>query len=193
MTDEAGLAEALAEDVDGHFETLVTMYGDRLYGFAVRLTRSTQDAEEVLQDTFMRSYRALHGYSPARRRELRLRPWLYQIALNVVRNRVRRHHTVQVDLEAAPPARLIGPVAEWPEHVALASERQQELARAVGALPPRYAEAVVLRHVQGLSYVETAAVLGQPVGTTKSDVHRGLRMLREMLAPELLLEAAGSH
>ena len=55
----------------------------------------------------------------------------------------------------------------------------------------RYATAVVLRHVQGLSYAEAAEILDQPVGTTKSDVHRGLRLLREALEPELLL--VGEH
>ena len=57
------------------------------------------------------------------------------------------------------------------------------------ALPARYKTAVVLRHVQGLSYIEAAEVLDQPVGTTKSDVHRGLRLLRDALEPELVLEA----
>ena len=72
------------------------------------------------------------------------------------------------------------------------AETRNQLATAIANLPARYATAVVLRHVQGLSYAEAAEVLDQPVGTTKSDVHRGLRLLRAALVePQFnqLLEA----
>jgi RNA polymerase sigma factor (sigma-70 family) len=90
-----------------------------------------------------------------------------------------------------------GPVGEGlaanaldqPEVVALHAETRDRLAHAIVELPPRYAAAVVLRHVQGLSYAEAAEVLEQPIGTTKSDVHRGVRLLRDALEPELLAEA----
>src|SRR5438270_12672553 len=99
MIVEQGLAERLATDLDGHFEHLVRTYQDRLYGFALRLTGSRQDAEESTQDAFVRAYRALQGYAEDRRRALRLRPWLYQITLNVVRNRVRRPALVAVSVD----------------------------------------------------------------------------------------------
>src|SRR5688500_10655666 len=83
------LLHALADDLDGHFEALVRAYGDRLYAFALRLTGSPPDAEEIAQDTFVRAYGALGGYEPARITDLALRPWLFRIALNVTRNRVR--------------------------------------------------------------------------------------------------------
>jgi RNA polymerase sigma-70 factor (ECF subfamily) len=75
---------------------------------------------------------------------------------------------------------------EQPERVAVQTETQSQLANALARLPKRYATAVVLRHVQGLSYAEAAEILDQPLGTTKSDVHRGLRLLRLALEPELL-------
>jgi len=80
MTDEQSLAAALADDLDGHFEQLVRIFQDRLYGFTLRLTGSARDAEEATQDTFVRAYRALQRYPVERRREVRVRPWLYQIA-----------------------------------------------------------------------------------------------------------------
>lgn len=189
MLDDHGLSHALAADLDGHFADLVRAYQDRLFAFALRLTGSRPDAEESTQDTFVRAYRALGRYPADRVRTLRLRPWLYQIALNVVRNRVRRATLAQVPVDGRPGDTLAGRVDEEPEAVALASERQARLAQAILDLPQRYATAVVLRHVQGLSYGEAAQVLGQPVGTTKSDVHRGLRLLREALEPASLLEA----
>jgi RNA polymerase sigma-70 factor, ECF subfamily len=131
----------------------------------------------------VRAYRALEKYDTEQRRTLLLKPWLYRIALNVVRNRVRRPRlaSVSVDGHADATSRLTSDWFDQPEAMTLAVERHRELERLVAELPPRYGTAVVLRHVQGLSYAEAAEVLDQPVGTTKSDVHRGVRMLREAL------------
>jgi RNA polymerase sigma-70 factor (ECF subfamily) len=189
MSDEQVLSAHLAVDLDGHFEDFVRTYQDRMYAFALRLTASRQDAEESTQDAFVRAYRALAGYPPERRRELHLRAWLYQIVLNVVRNRLRRHTLTVVGLDSPIENLLPGVAAEQPEAVAIRSEVQRQLGAAIAKLPPRYGTAVVLRHVQGLSYAEAAEVLGQPIGTTKSDVHRGLRLLRDALEPDVLSEA----
>jgi RNA polymerase sigma-70 factor (ECF subfamily) len=188
MIDESRLASLLADDLDSHFEELVRTFQDRLYAFALRLTASPRDAEESTQDTFVRAYRALQRYPNDRVTSLRLRPWLYQIALNVVRNRVRRAELPVVDLDQPATGGLPSQAKdEQPERATLARETRAQLATAIATLPERYASAVVLRHIQGLSYAEAAEILDQPVGTTKSDVHRGLRLLREALEPELLL------
>jgi RNA polymerase sigma-70 factor, ECF subfamily len=189
MMDEPGLASGLAADLDGHFEQLVRMHQDRLYGFALRLTRSREEAEECTQDTFVRAYRALDRYSAERRRELRLRPWLYQIALNVVRNRVRRPALVTTPVDGPVANGLAAFEGDQPESVLMRREGWSRLEAVLAELPDRYRTAVILRHVQGLSYAEAADVLDQPVGTTKSDVHRGLRLLREALEPEHMLSA----
>ncbi len=193
MTDESRLASRLASDLDSHFEELVRTFQDRLYAFALRLTASPQDAEESIQDTFVRAYRALQRYPNDRIDTLRLRPWLYQIALNVVRNRVRRAELPVVAIDAPTAGRLLASETrdEQPERAMLAGETHAQLVEALHTLPERYATAVVLRHIQGLTYAEAAEILDQPVGTTKSDVHRGLRLLREALEPELLL--VGEH
>src|SRR5262249_4643894 len=156
---------------------------DRLYGFALHLTRSPQDAEECTQDAFVRAYRALQRYPSDRRRQLRLRPWLYQIVLNVVRNRVRRPRLASVTVDGPVANDLAASADEQPEAIALQKAGWSCLELALNKLPERYRTAVVLRHVQGLSYAELADILDQPVGTSKSDVHRGLRLLREALAP----------
>jgi RNA polymerase sigma-70 factor (ECF subfamily) len=187
MSDD--LASRLAGDLDSHFEELVRTFQDRLYSFALRLTGSPQDAEESTQDTFVRAYRALQRYPADRVQTLRLRPWLYQIALNVVRNRVRRPELPQLDIENHSIAAERRD--EQPERATLASETLAQVEQALQTLPERYSSAVVLRHVQGLSYAEAAEILDQPVGTTKSDVHRGLRLLREALESEPLL--VGEH
>ena len=181
MSDDAQLAADLASNLDGHFDELVRRYQDRLFGFALRLTGSPQDAEESLQDAFVRAYRALKQYPAEQCRDLLLRPWLYRITLNVVRNRVRRPSLALVSINGHEPEWPAETRREQPEARAEDAERLRELAGLLAELPRRYRVAVVLRHVQGLSYAEVAEVLDQPVGTTKSDVHRGLRLLRQAL------------
>ena len=94
------LNAALAQDLDGSFEGLVRAYQDRLYSFALRLTGRREDAEEVAQDAFVRAYRALKTYPAERVRALALKAWLYQITLNVARNRLRGKRRVFVPIEA---------------------------------------------------------------------------------------------
>src|SRR6516165_8479753 len=118
MSDD--LAARLAGNLDIHFEELVRTFQDRLYGFALRLTGSPRDAEESTQDTFVRAYRALQRYPADRVVTLRLRPWLYRIALNVVRNRIRRPELPQIDIETHSVA--VERRDEQPERATLAGE-----------------------------------------------------------------------
>jgi RNA polymerase sigma-70 factor (ECF subfamily) len=145
----------------------------RIYALSYALTGNRMDAEEVAQDTFLRAYRALVTYTPERVRDLKQRAWLHQIAVNVVRNRHRGVRPRLVELNGSEPDHGAGP-----EEGAIRRAEMDELAARVACLPPRYREAVVLRHVQELSYAEVAAALGQPLGTVKANVHRGLKMLR---------------
>lgn len=179
------LAGDLASDLDRHFERLIVTYQRRVYGFALRLCGSPQDAEEIAQDAFVRAYRALASYPTERVQAMRLRPWLYQITLNVFRNRAhpQRPRVESLDaptdgasLEIADDARV------RPEALAEAAERRGELAARVTALPAHFRVAVVLRHVEGRTYREMAEILGEPVGTVKSHVHRGTLLLRASLA-----------
>jgi RNA polymerase sigma-70 factor (ECF subfamily) len=186
--DPTTLARALAADLDAHFETLVRAYGDRLYAFALRLTGSPPDAEEIAQDAFVRAYHALRGYEPERIGALALRPWLYQIAHNVTRNRLRGKRPRIVSLDEPHPddgsERSHEPAADERDRPEASVERREqgaELAELVASLPGRYRAAVILRHVDGWSYAEIAEALDQPIGTVRANVHRGVRLLREGL------------
>lgn len=180
---EDSLPAELAADLDGNFERLVQVYQNRLYSFALRLSGNRQDAEEIAQDAFVRAYRALCSYAPERILALALRPWLYQIALNVYRNRVRATKLTTITLDDA-----VGRTAARrdiddgrPEAIVERDERERHLSAHLQALPERYRAAVVLRYVAGFNYHELTAVLDQPVGTIKANVHRGIRLLRESL------------
>jgi RNA polymerase sigma-70 factor (ECF subfamily) len=161
------------EGTDRAFERLVRDHQDRIYALGLALTGNRHDAEDVAQDTFIRAYKALATYSPARIRDLKQKAWLHRIAVNVVRNRVRGIRPRMVELNGSEPDHATGP-----EEDVLLKAEIDELAARVACLPTRYREAVVLRHVQDLSYAEVAETLGQPVGTVKANVHRGLKILR---------------
>ena len=161
------------EGTDRVFERLVHDHQDRIFALSFALTGNRHDAEEVAQDTFLRAYRALSTYPPERVRELKQKAWLHRIAVNVVRNRVRGARPRLVELNGSEPDSRTGP-----EEEAMRRADIDELAARVAELPARYREAVVLRHVQDLSYAEVSEALGQPVGTVKANVHRGLKMLR---------------
>jgi RNA polymerase sigma-70 factor, ECF subfamily len=185
MDTDAHLAVRLSLDLDHAFPALVADHSNRLYTVALRLLGDPRDAEEVAQDALVRAYRAIAGYPPERTRELRLRPWLASIAVNLARNRRRRHD------DRRPPAPL-QPLLEAgfdpaddaaPSGPATAARREsiEELAELLLELPAPMREAVILRHVDGLSVAETADALGRPEGTVKAQVARGLERLRGRL------------
>lgn len=203
MDTDVALAAHLARDLDTAFPVLVSSHADRLYSIALRLLGDGRDAEEVAQDALVRAYRAMAGYDRARIAELKLRPWLASITVNLARNRRRNLADRQPPRQLEPlldagfdppdPDPAGGPVAQ-----ALARASLDDLAELLLELSPAVRAAVVLRHVDGLSVAETAAALGRPEGTIKAQVSRGLERLRQRLlaassAPAPLLSGRGGE
>jgi RNA polymerase sigma-70 factor (ECF subfamily) len=181
-TDEPLIA-ALADDLDAAFEGLVLAHQDRVYSIALRMLGDQRDAEEAAQDAFVRAYRALAGYDAARIREIRLRPWLATIVLNLCRSRLApRPPAAPTSLaqDQALPGELEPRTDQRRGPAAIADDRDAaiEWAGLLLTLPPAYRSAVVLRHVDGLTYPELAIALDRPEGTVKAQVHRGLALLR---------------
>lgn len=171
MMDE--LCSALANDLDVAFEELVSVLGDDVYSGLRRLA-GAHDAEDLTQETFIRAYRALQGYPPERIRSLRLRGWIWTIALNLGRNHAR-------DRSRRPtPVLLEDRVAVHDPEPADSAAWDRRLAGL--ATPQR--RAVVLRHVVGLDYAEISAATGRPEATVRSDVRRGLERLRQTMEEE---------
>jgi RNA polymerase sigma-70 factor, ECF subfamily len=171
------------------FDRIVDDFQRRLYGFALRMTGNREDAEEIVQDAFVRAYRALAKMSLEQRRELRLQPWLYTITLNVTRNRLRskRPTSVALDSLADPDALLRGSVEGPPPPEAIVVQNA-EIALVEGALmqlPMHLRAAATLRFIEGRSHPEIAEILNQPIGTVKSHVHRAVRILRRILGPQI--------
>ena len=170
------LSARLAADHRAAFADLVAAHQDLVFGVGLRVMRDRAAAEDVAQDTFVNAYRALGGYPPERIAALRLRPWLARIALNLARNQLRRLRPLDADDGAA--AESAAPAAMEPLSLVQRREAKDMWARLLNGLPDRYRLAVALRHVEGLSYDELAAATGRPLGSVKSDVHRGVALLR---------------
>jgi len=172
-----------------NFERIVDEYQRRLYGFALRMTGNREDAEEIVQDAFVRAYRALVKMDPKQRAELRLQPWLYTITLNVTRNRLRSKRPTNVALDAlADPDALLNETQEGPDQPEAIVERGADMVlveQALLQLPMHLRAAATLRFIEGRSHPEIAEILNQPIGTVKSHVHRAVRILRRILGPQV--------
>jgi RNA polymerase sigma-70 factor (ECF subfamily) len=181
--DERAVTRFLAGDVVG-FEQIVRHYSAPLFSLAARLV-GTAEAEDVVQETFLRAYRGLESF----RGESSLKTWLYAIALNRARarhstlarlktlfsSRSQRDEVTDVLDDAADPAAS-------PEEATLVKEQRARLRAAIRELPEEFRTAVILRDLEGLSYQEVAAVLSVPIGTVRSRIARGRSLLKEALS-----------
>ena len=163
----------LISDLDSGFTVLVRAYQPGIYSGALRLTRSREDAQEVAQDTFLRAYRALGTYDEDRIRALKVRPWLWTIAINLCRTRAKRARPIS----HLPPDDVLG--VEAAEHF-----DDLHWNTRLGALSQPQRTAVILRHVADLPVNEIAVITGRPVGTVKADISRGLAKLRTIIEKE---------
>ena len=166
---------------------------DQLYSAALRYTRNPADAEDLVQDAFAKAYAAFHQFEPG----TNLRAWLYRILTNAYINRYRKQQRrpteVSVDAVAARSAEeggggdfsLYDRIAETTEHSAeveaLEHLTDDEVKNALAGLPDQFRMAVYLADVEGFSYAEIADIMGTPIGTVMSRLHRGRAALQRAL------------
>jgi RNA polymerase sigma-70 factor, ECF subfamily len=172
---------------DEVFASEALSYVDQLYATALRLTRSPSDAEDLVQDTYLKAFRSSGQFRPGSN----LRAWLFTILQNTFRNlrRDRGRDPVDVDSEAVEQVPLGTDVPD-PEQRLLDSAMDEDVRQALDSLPPTFREAVWLRDVDELSYADIAAALGVPIGTVMSRISRGRRLLLEQLRER---RAAAEH
>ena len=156
---------------DEVFETEALPHLRSLYATACRLTRNTHDAEDLVQETFLRAYRGFGGYTPG----TNIRAWLYTILHRVHQDALRRKLRAPGFNELEDD----GPPVPAPQ--AALEQGGEDLVRALEELPEPFRTAVVLRDVEELRYEEIARALEIPVGTVMSRIHRGRAWLRQRL------------
>ena len=172
---------------EASFEEEALPYLDAVYRFALRLTRSQERAEDLVQETFLRGFAAWDQYTPG----TRCKSWLFTICRNLHlrhENRGRRYGEILAENTPGPRGGddALNPLwatisADDPEGEFFGSLVDAKVLEAVDALPEEYRTAVVLSDVEGLTYDEIAALMGTPVGTVKSRLFRGRRRLQEAL------------
>ncbi|MDQ3697768.1 MAG: sigma-70 family RNA polymerase sigma factor [Gemmatimonadota bacterium] len=161
------------------FEAEALVYLDALYSFALKLTRSRDDAEDLVSDTVLRAFDRWEQY----RLGSNIRAWLFTILYHTFVSRKRRLEAREVQLpEDAESWSAYEAVGEAdPEGRFYDSFLDDEITGAIDSLPEDYRSAVVLSDIQGLRYAEIAEILGIPEGTVKSRLFRGRRLLQKKL------------
>jgi RNA polymerase sigma-70 factor (ECF subfamily) len=167
----------------GAFAQLVDLYKDRLYHMSYRMLSNSQEAEDVVQDAFLRVYTNLERYDEHQK----FSTWIYRIATNLCIDRLRKRKAT-FSLDAEMPE---GEGSDWytlmpsnedtPEKQLLLSESQAQIRESINALPEKYKSVVILRYMQDMSLQEISDVLSMPVTTIKTRLHRGREYLRKKL------------
>ena len=180
-----GLLEECRKGDSTAFDELVRRYKDRVYNVVYRFLGNREDALDVSQEVFVRAYRGLEGF----RGNARVYTWLYSIAANLARNRLRdsgrmgRNMGTSLEMlnESAPGIADSMAHQTTPRDNAIGDETQALLQRCLGELPEHCRTAFVLRTTEDLSYEEIAEIMGCPVGTVKSRLNQARQTLRDRL------------
>ncbi|HUC43632.1 MAG TPA: sigma-70 family RNA polymerase sigma factor [Candidatus Sulfotelmatobacter sp.] len=161
------------------FQEAALAHLSSLFNFALKLTRNRERAEDLVQETYLRAYRASESFTPG----TNMKAWLFQILKNAQLNvyRSAKTHPEEVPLEPDEDrwAELSGP--ETPESIVMNGLLDGEIQDALDAVPTEYREVVVLAILEEMSYREIADILGIPIGTVMSRLHRGRKILQAKL------------
>jgi len=190
-TDEELVARSMGGDVDS-FNQLILRWERPIYALAYRVIGREEDARDVVQETFLRAFRALPGFKG----QAKFSSWLYRIALNLCRDWIRRQRRAPV-MQAPEGVELVdlaserGPV-ESIEDLVSRRELSEVVAEAMRLLPDEQRTAIVLKEYHGMTFQEIADLQGCPLSTVKTRLYQGLSVLRRHLeknakaAPELV-------
>jgi RNA polymerase sigma-70 factor (ECF subfamily) len=194
--DEAELVTELQDGSAAAFDWLVTHYSGPVYGLIAGMVPESCDAADITQDVFLKAFRGIRGF----RRGSSLKTWLYRIAIREALNHRRwlwRHHREQDSIDVEPmdgqSTLEIEDDRGTPFDQAASHEVQVAVQQALLKVPEVFRSAVILRDLEGMSYEEVAEVLTVSVGTVKSRILRGRRLLREILDPLLRIQPVAAN
>ena len=180
-TDEELVARSIGGDADS-FNQLILRWERPIYALAYRTIGREEDARDVCQETFLRAYRALHGF----RGQAKFSSWLYRITLNLCRDWIRRERRTPVSQppEGVDIIELAGEAEPSESIEDLVSRRElgRAVARAMAMLPEEQRTAIILKEYHGLTFQEIADLLECPLSTVKTRLYQGLMVLRKQLS-----------
>ncbi len=175
--------------VEAAYRELIRRYQRPVFSLIYRMVRDRELAEDLAQETFVKVLNAIDRYRP----EFKFSSWVFKIANNSAIDHLRKKDLDTLSLEGGPDAttadRLeatalqIGDSGESPLDELEARELGSAIETAIGRLRPEYRTCIILRHVEGRPYDEIAEILGLPLGTVKTYIHRARAELRELLEP----------
>jgi RNA polymerase sigma-70 factor (ECF subfamily) len=183
LTDLGFVTRARAGDADA-YRVLVERHSRALFRLAFRMTGNEQDAEDVVQESFLRAYRQLGKFDE----RASFGTWLYRIAVNcsldLVRSRKRRNEQIApVDPEMDDPVLSLPALDPAPDRMAMSGEVRERVAAAMNDLSASERTAFVLRHFEGMCIEDVSRVLGCQPGAAKHSVFRAVQKLRRALEP----------
>jgi RNA polymerase sigma-70 factor (ECF subfamily) len=184
---ETRLAKLARNGDRGAFAELVELYKDKIYHLAYRMLNNKHEAEDAVQETFLRVYTNLHRYDENQK----FSTWIFRIGTNHCIDRLRKRKHSAYSLDAEMPDNegndyysMLSGNEETPEKQVILSETQQLIHKAIESLPEKYKSVVILKYLHDMSLQEIGDVLDMPVTTVKTRVHRGREYLRKKLEQE---------
>ena len=182
--DDHRLTAASLEGDTAAFGELVRRYQDRLYNTVYRLLDNADDAQDVVQDAFLNAYQSLEGFKG----DSQFFTWLYRIAVNTAISHKRKQRlTLSIDGARNGEGRVEPPDASdasRPEHGLERAEEERRVQRALNRLSAEHRAVLIMKDMEGQKYEMMAEVLGVPIGTIRSRLHRARTELRELLEQE---------
>ncbi len=183
---EALLIDDLREGDMTALAILVEKYKRLVYRLAIQITKNHEDANDVMQDTFLKVYESIHSF----RQEAAFETWLYRIvvnhAMNLVKRRKRRRESslsAANEAEIHPDVKRTADLVNDPHVNAERKELQKWVTQAVDSLPVKHRTVVILHEFEGLTHAEIASILNCSEGTVRSRLHYARNKLRELLKP----------